>query len=256
MIRLPERLRRRRGTPPTPRFTDGARMYCVGDVHGRADLLIELQSKILADARGYAGHRVLLYLGDYIDRGLQSRQVVDLLLDRPLDGFQAVHLKGNHEQALLDFLKYPEATSAWLDFGGLETLASYGVSLTPLPGIQDLARLAAELDAVLPQAHRAFFESLPLSWSGGDYHFVHAGIRPGVALGAQHAEDLLWIREEFTQSGLDHGAVIVHGHTITREPELLPNRIGLDTGAFHTGILTCLVLEGVQRRFLQTGSGA
>jgi serine/threonine protein phosphatase 1 len=229
-------------------------MYCVGDIHGRADLLIEIQSLILADAAAYPGSKWMLYLGDYIDRGMQSRQVIDLLLNRPLPGFDAIHLRGNHEQALMDFLRHPQATAAWLEFGGLETLSSYGVNPTSLPLMQDLDSLAGELDAVLPDAHREFFESTQLSWTGADYHFVHAGIRPGVKLKDQHPEDQLWIREEFTHSLLDHGVVVVHGHTITSKPELLPNRIGLDTGAFHSGVLTCLVLEGTEQRILQTGN--
>jgi len=230
-------------------------MYCIGDIHGRADLLLDLQARIEADVRGYTGRRMLLYLGDYIDRGTQSRQVVDQLLERPLEGFETIYLKGNHEQALLDFLRYPEATAAWLDFGGLETLESYGLSLTSQPRAQDLGELARRLAAVLPDAHKAFFESGLLHWRGGDYLFVHAGIRPGVALDAQHEEDLMWIREEFTGSLRDHGVVVVHGHTISAEPEFRFNRIGLDTGAFHTGVLTCLVLEGTDQRLLQTGPG-
>ena len=243
------------GAPAASRFIDGARMYCIGDIHGRADLLLDLQAQIEADARSYTGHLMMLYLGDYIDRGSQSRQVVEMLLERPLEGFETIHLKGNHEQALLDFLRYPEDTAAWLDFGGLETLDSYGLSLGFQPRKQDLGELARQLEAVLPDAHRAFFESGLLHWRGGDYLFVHAGIRPGVALDAQHEEDLMWIREEFTGSHRDHGAVVVHGHTISPEPEFRFNRIGLDTGAFHTGVLSCLVLEGADQRLLQTSPG-
>lgn len=250
---LLDRLRGRQQGPPA--FLPGARMYCVGDIHGRADLLIELQAKILEDAGSFAGDRYLLYLGDYIDRGRESRQVVDLLLDRPLPGFQTVFLKGNHEQALLDFLVHPEATASWLGFGGRQTLESYGVSMTWLPPMAEMGALAERLAEQLPDAHREFFETGLLSWQGGDYYFVHAGIRPGVPLRAQHFEDQLWIREEFTESTADHGVVVVHGHTISAQPEVRDNRIGIDTGAFHSGVLTCLVLEGEQRRFLQTGQG-
>lgn len=237
-----------------PRYPEGARCYAIGDIHGRADLLIELHEQIREDAADFEGHKQLLYLGDYIDRGLQSKQVVDLLLEPQLTGFETVFLKGNHEQAMLDFLDYPEATAGWLTFGGRETLISYGVSVTFMPLMKDMKHLAAELDQVLPEAHRDFLEDGLLSWRAGDYYFVHAGIRPGVPLEDQHFEDQLWIRDEFIHSDADHGAVIVHGHTITPEPELKANRIGLDTGAFHTGTLTALVLEGEERRILQTGT--
>jgi len=235
-----------------PRYPEGVRCYAIGDIHGRADLLIELHEQIREDAAGFDGQKQMLYLGDYIDRGLQSKQVVDLLLEPQLPGFETVFLKGNHEQAMLDFLDYPEATAGWLTFGGRETLISYGVSVTYMPLMKDMKHLAAELDQVLPEAHRDFLEDGLLSWRAGDYYFVHAGIRPGVPLEDQHFEDQLWIRDEFIHSDADHGAVIVHGHTITPEPELKANRIGLDTGAFHTGTLTALVLEGTEQRLLQT----
>ena len=236
-----------------PRIPDGTRVYAIGDVHGRADLLIELHQQIREDGADFDGRRVVVYLGDYMDRGLQSKQVVDLLLEEQLPGFESVFLKGNHEQAMLDFLDYPEATAGWLNFGGRETLISYGVSVTFMPLMKDMSRLSAELDQVLPESHREFLDDGLLSWQLGDYYFVHAGVRPGVPLPDQHFEDQLWIRDEFIDSQADHGAVIVHGHTITPEVQFCDNRIALDTGAFHTGILTCLVLEGTEQRLLQTG---
>lgn len=238
-----------------PRGPDGARLYAIGDVHGRADLLSELHGQIREDAAGFDGRKVAVYLGDYVDRGLQSRQVVELLLEpgHELPGFETVFLKGNHEQAMLDFMAYPEATAGWLSFGGRETLMSYGINVTYMPLMKDMQKLADALAAALPEAHRAFLENGLLSWREGDYYFVHAGIRPGVALDDQHVDDQLWIREEFISSDADHGAVVVHGHTISPEPEIRANRIGLDTGAFHSGVLTCLVIEGQERRILQTG---
>ena len=235
-------------------YLPGARMYCIGDIHGRLDLLEELHARILADAAGFGGERQILYLGDYIDRGAQSKQVVDLLSEKPLKGFEAIFLKGNHEQALLDFLEYPQATASWLTFGGRETLHSYGVTTPLIPTLRDVDVLAAKLDTRLPVAHRAFYQDGLLYWAGGCYYFVHAGIRPGVALDKQHYEDQLWIREEFTASSAEHGAVVVHGHSITPQVEFRPNRIGIDTGAFATGVLTALVLEGTRQRLLQTGS--
>ena len=238
-----------------PRGPDGARLYAIGDVHGRADLLGELHGLIREDAAGFGGRKVVIYLGDYVDRGLQSRQVVELLLEPELElpGFETVFLKGNHEQAMLDFMDYPEATAGWLSFGGRETLMSYGINVTFMPLMKDMQKLADELAAALPASHRQFLEDGLLSWREGDYYFVHAGIRPGVDLDDQHVDDQLWIREEFISSDADHGAVVVHGHTITAEPEFRANRIGLDTGAFHSGVLTCLVIEGETTRLLQTG---
>lgn len=235
-----------------PRGPEQTRLYAVGDIHGRADLLIDMHELIRADAAGFEGDRRIVYLGDYIDRGLQSKQVVELLLEPQLPGFDTVFLKGNHEQAMLDFLDYPEATAGWLSFGGRETLMSYGINVTFMPLMKDMQNLADELAQVLPDSHREFLEDGLLSYRAGDYYFVHAGIRPGVALEDQHFEDQLWIRDEFIDSEADHGAVIVHGHTITPEPELHGNRIGLDTGAFHSGVLSCLVIDGEKQRVLQT----
>lgn len=235
-----------------PRGPENTRLYAIGDIHGRADLLIEMHSMIRADAKGFDGRKQVIYLGDYIDRGLQSKQVVEMLIEPQLSGFDTVFLKGNHEQAMLDFLEYPEATAGWLSFGGRETLLSYGINVTFMPLMKDMQNLAKELGAVLPDSHREFLEDGLLSFRSGDYYFVHAGIRPGIPLEDQHFEDQLWIRDEFIDSDADHGAVIVHGHTITPEPELTANRIGLDTGAFHSGVLTCLVIDGSEQRLLQT----
>ncbi|WP_263595887.1 metallophosphoesterase family protein [Marinihelvus fidelis] len=231
-------------------------MYCIGDIHGRADLLEDLHGAILGDVEGFDGERHVLYLGDYIDRGTQSREVIDMLLDDPLPGFERIFLRGNHEQAMLDFMQHPENVAGWLGFGGRETLASYGVNVSLFPLMKELPELARSLAAHLPDTHLAFLDSGLDSWRGGDYFFAHAGIRPGVPLDEQHTEDLLWIRDEFLQSPANHGVVVVHGHTITTEPEMLPNRIGIDTGAFHSGVLTALVLEGTEQRLLQTGPEA
>jgi serine/threonine protein phosphatase 1 len=233
-------------------YPPGARMYCIGDIHGKADLLEQLHRMIEEDAADYPGKKHVLYLGDYVDRGMQSREVIESLLDPPLNGFEPIFIKGNHEQAMLDFMEEPEATSGWLLYGGRETLSSYGVMVPGLPGLQSLREIADKLSRALPDSHREFLDSGLLSWTAGDYHFVHAGVRPGIPLDRQLAHDQMWIREEFTYSNEDHGAVVVHGHTISEEVEFRRNRIGIDTGAFHTGVLTCLVLEDKQRRLLQT----
>ncbi|MEE9249807.1 MAG: metallophosphoesterase family protein [Alphaproteobacteria bacterium] len=241
----------RAGAPKVP---DGTRVYVVGDVHGRADLLRQLHGQILEHAKAFAGGRkAVVYLGDYVDRGLQSREVIELLLDEPLAGFEAVYLKGNHEQFLLEFLADASIGPTWMFNGGDATLYSYKVGRTGLwSGDEALRRLQADFRANLPERHLEFVRSLDLSHVEGDYLFVHAGIRPGVPFEEQKEFDLLWIREEFLHSQADYGRVVVHGHTIVPDPEIRANRIGVDTGAFASGRLTCLVLEGESRTFLQT----
>ena len=239
-----------------PFLPDGRRLYAIGDIHGRLDLLEELHDMIRMDAAGFEGSKAVIYLGDFIDRGAQSRQVLDLLIEQPLAGFDAVHLLGNHERAMLDFLVYPQSAAAWLGFGGQATLMSYGVGLGQVRLAQRVDALRDELEAQLPQSHRDFLKSCQLLHAEGSYCFVHAGIRPGIDLEQQVADDLLWIREDFTRSAEDHGCIVVHGHSISDEVEMRPNRIGIDTGAFYSGLLTALVLEGGEQRLLQTGRGA
>jgi len=243
---------RKQPKPLTPLLAEGHRIYCVGDIHGRADLLEKLHGKILADACGFQGEKTVVYLGDYIDRGEASREVIEILLSESLDGFNPVFLRGNHEQALLNFLDNPLQASAWLHFGGREALASYGVALAYIPTQNDIPGLAEQFRDALPTSHKTFTETTRTHWHCGGYYFVHAGIRPGVGLERQSVMDQLMIRDEFLFSNRDHGAIIVHGHTITPEVELLPNRIGIDTGAYDTGVLSCVVLEGNEQQFLQT----
>jgi serine/threonine protein phosphatase 1 len=238
---------------PKPSTPAGQRIYCIGDVHGRLDLLLELESAVQEDAAGYQGECTVVYLGDYIDRGDESKQVIDHLLDAPIEGFKPVYLLGNHEQTLLDFLRHPRAVAAWLTYGGRAALNSYGIAVTREPSSQDLLDLRDELEHRLPSSHLHFYRDLALMHVAGDYCFVHAGIRPGVPLQEQRNEDLLWIREDFTESTVRHQHVVVHGHSITPDVDWRDNRIGIDTGAFQSGVLTCLVLEGSERRVLQTG---
>jgi len=230
------------------------RVYAIGDIHGRLDLLQRLRQDIAGDAAGAdAGRRVLIYLGDYVDRGLHSREVIDLLLDRPLAGFEEVHLRGNHEDTMLRFLDELGIGSNWLYYGGNMTLRSYGIQVpTGELNERDLERLQAEFRERLPDRHRDFLQGLRLNHRLGDYLFVHAGIRPGVPLAAQHPEDLIWIRDEFLNSRADHGVTVVHGHSISETVQVTDNRIGIDTGAYFSGQLTCLVLQDDSRSFLQT----
>jgi serine/threonine protein phosphatase 1 len=250
-------LTRLRGQRGRPRATvpAGSRVYAIGDIHGHEPLLRMLHARIAIDMAAYPERRkVLVYLGDYVDRGPQSRATIDLVLDADLPADETIHLLGNHEQTMLDFMVDPEGNRGWLSYGGIETLASYGIFLDTMAhgaGI-GLDRVAGRLSAALPARHRRFLEGLASSHVEGDYLFVHAGVRPGVPLDAQDREDLMWIRDEFLESGLDHGKVVVHGHSIRREPEIRSNRIGIDTGAFASGRLTALVLDGDQMQFLQT----
>ncbi len=236
-----------------PYIPQGQRVYCIGDIHGRLDLLHQLHRAIATDAKGYDGEKIITYLGDYIDRGEQSKEVVELLIKEPLKGFHSIHLLGNHEQSLLDFLQHPMDVASWLKYGGRATLLSYGVAVGPKNSREDLQGLRDELERKLPQRHLDFYRELYLAYVAGSYCFVHAGIRPGLSVRDQRDEDLLWIREDFTKSREIHEHIVVHGHSITSEVEFWPNRIGIDTGAFHTGVLTCLVLEGSEQRLLQTG---
>ena len=237
---------------------EGARVYAVGDSHGCADSLRALHQEILedsarADAAGpRATRRVVVYLGDYVDRGPNSRGLLDLLIEEPLPGFEAIHLLGNHEAFMRRFLDGENVVEIWMLNGGTATLRSYGLDVAKLTGTADAAGgLRAALTAAVPEAHRAFLDGLALSHVEGDYFFTHAGVRPGVPLEVQHEEDLIWIRESFLASTADHGKVVVHGHTSTAEPAVRSNRIGIDTGACYGGKLTALALEGEERRFLQ-----
>ena len=234
---------------------EGMRIYAIGDIHGRDDLLGDLLARIEEDAQNTpASRNILVFLGDYVDRGLHSKQVLDRLTGEGPAGFERVFLKGNHEQAMLQFLCDAAFGKTWKYYGGLETLHSYGITeLTLSDDPADFERARARFEEVLPPAHRRFLETLQPSAEFGGYFFAHAGVRPGVPLHRQIEEDLLWIREDFLDSSSRYGKVIVHGHTPREEVVVRSNRIGIDTGAYMTGILTALVLEGEGRRFLQTG---
>ncbi|NOT42763.1 MAG: serine/threonine protein phosphatase [Alphaproteobacteria bacterium] len=224
-------------------------VVAVGDLHGRLDLLELLWGKIDAASRlSAARQRTLIFIGDYVDRGLQSAQLVERLLDG-FPGFETVYLKGNHDETLLQFLSDPAIGEAWRNFGGLETLSSYGVAHA---AGKSWAQTRGEFASLLPKTHEAFFKNLRLYHVVGDYIFVHAGLKPRVPLDEQRESDLLWIREEFLDSAVNFGRVVVHGHTPADAPEVRNNRIGIDTGAYMTGNLTAVVLEGRTRQFLST----
>lgn len=230
-------------------------LYAVGDIHGRLDLLQAMLDRIEADvaADRLEGRRILIFLGDYVDRGPNSRGVVEKLVNDLPRGFAVHFLKGNHEALLLDFLEEPWRLDHWLLNGGDATMRSYGVDT------EQLARLGAPPEVwrqafaeALPEAHLRFFRTLKLTVSFGDYLFVHAGVRPGVPLGAQAEADLIWIRGPFLEHADPFGKIVVHGHTPTQRPVTRLNRIGIDTGAVFTGHLTALKLKDGTREFLQT----
>jgi serine/threonine protein phosphatase 1 len=247
-----DRIFRRSGHRRTPPEVPAEkRVYAVGDIHGRSDLLAKIHRSIREDAQGFSGERVCVYVGDYIDRGPDSRGVIEALLGEPLGGFRIHLLIGNHEDILLRFLSDASVAPVWIMNGGGATLDSYGVDWREAAADGFVAAQAA-LRRNLPDPHLRFFRSLKPSHEEGGYLFVHAGIRPGRPVERQDPQDLMWIRDEFLYSTADHGKVVVHGHTIAEEPQLLDNRIGIDTGAYATGRLTCLVLEGAEQRILHT----
>jgi serine/threonine protein phosphatase 1 len=225
------------------RVPRGSRIYAIGDVHGRVDLLKALFTRIDESIDACPIERSLhVLLGDYIDRGPNSREVIDALIERKRH-YPVVCLKGNHESLAGLFLDDPSMLPKWSQVGGLHTLHSYGVKPSTRNEPRRDEEVAAAFSQALSESHRHFFKDLALSYTCGDYFFAHAGVRPGIPLNEQREEDLLWIREDFLLHEGDFRKIVVHGHTITVEPDIRPNRINIDTGAYATGRLTCLVLE-------------
>lgn len=233
------------------RIPDGLRVYAVGDIHGRHDLLLRLLAAVAADAASTMLDCRMVFLGDYIDRGEGSAAVIERLLSGTVNESWTC-LTGNHESMLLAVLAGDLDWDIWLGHGGAETLFSYGVPSRDFAGPGRDEALRAAVLAAIPAAHLDFLRGLAARHEIGDYFFCHAGIRPGVALDRQSFDDLIWIRDEFIQSPLDHGKRIVHGHTPTMQVERLPNRINVDTGAYLTHRLSCVVLEGETARVIHT----
>jgi serine/threonine protein phosphatase 1 len=241
------------------------RVYAIGDIHGRFDLLEALHNAISEDVSQAPDlDKTVVYLGDYIDRGSQVYEVVDALASNALEGVRKIHLKGNHEDMMGGFLANTFPFGTWLVNGGDATLVGYDIDIPPLTWASALAfgeidvneteeaEIRAALADKLPVAHAEFLDRLILYHRCGDYIFVHAGVRPGVPLEQQDPEDLIWIREKFFRSKADHGGVVVHGHSIFDDVDIQPNRIGVDTGAWRSDRLSCLVLEGEDLRIIQT----
>ncbi len=225
---------------------DGLRVYAVGDVHGCSDRLRALHRDIARDlAARPVADALIVHLGDYVDRGPDSAGTVEMLLTPfPHVGGCAprvVNLMGNHEEMMLTALAKPDAAPHWLANGGDSSLDSWGVALRSR---------ARDWEAGVPPRHLAFLRGLPLMHAAGGYLFVHAGLRPNTPLVRQSRLDMLWIREPFLSFDGSFPGVVVHGHTPSREPAVRRNRIGIDTGAYMGGVLTCLVLEGDRMAFM------
>ncbi|MHB2264590.1 metallophosphoesterase family protein [Aliihoeflea sp. PC F10.4] len=238
--------------PSRPRLSidaEGAVLYAIGDVHGCYDELRRLEDKIIADAAILEFDPVIVMLGDYVDRGPRSADVLDHLVAPPPQGFERVCLAGNHEAAMLDFLDGRLSFDFWLQMGGLQTLLSYGLDPHQLQGVQiGQGELEKMLRESIPREHVAFLRSLPGMVYTSSHIFVHAGIRPGVDLRRQTDADLMTIRSGFLDRSNELKHWVVHGHTPVRSPALEGRRIGIDTEAYRTGRLTALRIIGKKGR--------
>jgi serine/threonine protein phosphatase 1 len=241
--------------PRGPAGSSGWRAYVIGDVHGRFDLLKQLLEAIHEDLRRHPPNKALLvFVGDLIDRGPQSAEVIEHLRNYRRDSVKTMFLLGNHEEVLLRILRGDAALiSKWCSFGGSQCLASYGLDGRELERLNQMDAVEV-IRKTIPREHIAFLESFADTCRFGDFLFVHAGIRPGIEIDQQRQKDLRWIREPFLFDETDHGFVVVHGHTISPEVTVHPNRIGIDTGAYRTGVLTALLIEGTSIRIIDTRS--
>lgn len=248
--KLKKLLKKTHAIPPF--LPDNTRIYCIGDIHGCHHLLLNLLHKIEIDYARFSGKKIMIYLGDYIDRGMQSKEVIATIIKHTPDNTETIYLRGNHEQVMLDFLLGKKMDRDWFAFGGMATLACYNVVIRKIPTTKsDFIEIQQQLQEKLPISHYNFLQKTILSYTLGAYYFVHAGIHPRRPLAKQKARDLLWIKDKFTICKKHYEKIIVHGHTISDEPELLANRIGIDTGAYASNKLTCLVLEGSQQKIIQ-----
>ena len=233
-----------------PEIPVGLYAYVVGDVHGRADCLENIFNRIDDDSKNIVeSSKYEIYLGDYVDRGQDSKKVLDLLVQRQQQR-QTIMLRGNHEYMFCEAFENPDNLADWACMGGIETIASYGVDIQwPLAKDQNLY-IHREWVKKVPVSHRVFLKNLRNSFELGSYFFCHAGVRDGIKLRNQSVDDLLWIREEFLSSNVWHGKLVVHGHTPVEQPEFKTNRINIDTGAYITNNLTCIKLYGHEKEIL------
>ncbi|WP_411037383.1 metallophosphoesterase [Shinella sp. BYT-45] len=233
-------------------------IYAIGDVHGCHDALLALEERIRTDAADHAHLRpLILYLGDYVDRGPASNAVIEhLAAERHSDGIERIALCGNHDDTFLKFIFDPQQHRRWLDFGGDATLRSYGLALHDyLDRADGMEVLGKDLQARIPSHHVAFLQNLPVALLSGKRLFVHAGIRPGVPLWRQEDHDMIWIREPFLSEGPGLPVTVIHGHTAGLEPVFGKGRICIDTTCYATGRLTALKVTPEGATLLQAGSG-
>lgn len=240
---------RKKKAPAT--IPEGFRVYAIGDVHGRLDLLQKLWAEIETDAANIELRKVFVFMGDYVDRGRDSKGVIDFLLELKQND-DVVCLRGNHDQAVLDFIADANFYRTWKPFGAPETLLSYGVMPPRFDNEAEFEKARNEFVSNCPQAHVQFLESLPYCYELGGYFFVHAGARPGIPLNEQDPQDMLWIRDDFLFSRGDFEKTVVYGHTPVEKAGLRGSRLAIDTGAYATGRLSAAVLEGQDCRFLTT----
>ncbi|MEM9422697.1 MAG: metallophosphoesterase family protein [Pseudomonadota bacterium] len=236
-----------------PSGPDGKRVYAIGDVHGCYDELVTLCALIREDIAARPGRETsVVMLGDLIDRGPNSRGVIEFLTSNPFSPATMLTIRGNHEDILLKGLDgTPSLLKDWLQYGGTLCASSYGIPAHTLSSMT-AEQLEYTLLSKIPARHINFLRSSVDCIRFGDFFLVHAGVRPGIPLHKQAPQDLKWIRDDFLSSTANHGAVIVHGHSIVSEPTFLPNRIAIDTGAYQTGRLTALCIEGEATMVLQT----
>ena len=248
----PESLENKPEIPPS--IPEDTCIYAIGDIHGRSDLLIKIHKLILEDSKSRKSSRkVLIYLGDYIDRGSDSKEVIDILINHPLQGFEKIYIKGNHEYFMMLFLEGHDVGKSWLKWGGEATLHSYGVALRDKNGQRpDYNIMKESFDKNIPEDHKIFLNSLDNYHTEGDYLFIHAGLRPEIPIEEQNINDMVSIREEFFNSTYDFGKTIIFGHTIFDKPFIKKGKIGIDTGAYATGELTALILEEKEQHFINT----
>lgn len=250
MLPLFRQLFRTRTKRPAPSLPEGQRVYAIGDIHGRLDLFTALIDAIEADdAQSAPAETTVILLGDLIDRGPDSAGVIAAA--RAWQARRAVRcIAGNHEEMFLAAFDKADVLRHLLRFGGRETLLSYPITPDEYTAAT-IEETQALMRRAIPEDDIAFLRAMEDTIAIGDYLFVHAGVQPGTALDAQKTHDLRWIREPFLSARDDHGAVVVHGHTIAQEPALLPNRIGIDTGGYLHGVLTALRLEGTAQGLIQ-----
>jgi serine/threonine protein phosphatase 1 len=233
------------------RGPDKLRVYAIGDVHGRLDLLQEMHRRIhVENEKSSPFDWVIVHLGDYVDRGPESRGVINFLIDGQRKNHRILALAGNHDSGFLEFLDTGDRYGLFARYGGRQTALSYGVNID-FGNDQSIASGREALKAAVPPAHIDFLRRLPRSMIFGDFFFCHAGIRPAVELERQNPEDLIWIRSEFLDSTRLHSKVIIHGHTPATEVEIRPNRVNLDTGAYASGRLSAIIIDGNNKAFLE-----